>query len=48
MDDKIEVPKKLKIEQPYDTAISFLRIYLEEIKSLSQISAPLSSLHQYL
>ena len=44
----MEVPKKLKIELSYDTTISFLRIYLEEIKSLSQISAPLSLLHHYL
>ena len=32
----MEVPKKLKIDLPYDPAILLLGIYPKEIKSLSQ------------
>ena len=39
----MEVPRKLKIELPYDPAILLLNIYPEEMKSLSQkkIYAPM-------
>ena len=34
MENSMEVPKKLKIELPYDPAIPFLDIYPEKTKNL--------------
>ena len=36
MKNSMEVPKKLKIEMPYDPAIPLLGIYMEKMKTLIQ------------
>ena len=33
MENSMEVPQKMKIEIPYDLAISFLGVYSKELKS---------------
>lgn len=48
MEDSTEVPQKLKIELPYDLEISFLGIYLKELKTdLDEIFASLSAQEHY-
>ena len=36
MENNMEVPQKLKVQLPYDPLITFLGIFPEEMKSLSQ------------